>query len=131
MRHSGAMPSLPTPFRAALGLAAQAIDEIKHLPDRAIELPVLAVSTVLQISLRAQQQYAMLAARGDDLLNHRGTTDQPPPWATFDDPASAADPTDDPTPAADPTEDRPAPPRKTVRRPRNGPPSRFDAIGDE
>jgi hypothetical protein len=135
------MPSLPTPFRAALGLAAQAIDEIKHLPDRAIELPVLAVSTALQISLRAQQQYAMLAARGDDLLNHRGTTDQPPPWATFDDPASAADPTDDPasaadptddpTPAADPTEDRPAPPRKTVRRPRNGPPSRFDAIGDE
>jgi hypothetical protein len=131
MRHSGAMPSLPTPFRAALGLAAQAIDEIKHLPDRAIELPVLAVSTALQISLRAQQQYAMLAARGDDLLNHRGTTEQPPPWATFDDPAPAADPTDDPAPAADPTEDRPAPPRKTVRRPRNGPPSRFDAIGDE
>ncbi|MEO6885114.1 MAG: hypothetical protein ABI232_02350 [Jatrophihabitantaceae bacterium] len=80
------MPSLPSPFRAAIGLAAQALQDAKHLPDKAIELPMLAVSTALQLSLRAQQRYAQLAARGDDVLNHRPTTDEPPPWATFDDP---------------------------------------------
>jgi hypothetical protein len=115
------MPSLPTPFRAALGLAAQAVEEARHLPDRAIELPMLAVSTALQLSLRAQQRYAMLAARGDELLNPRSTTDEPPPWATFDEPLTSVDL----------GEDEPGPPRKTVRHPRNGAPSRFDAIGDE
>ena len=110
------MPSLPTPFRAAIGLAAEALDEARHLPDKAIELPMLAVSTALQLSLRMQQRYAMLAARGEELLNRRETTDEPPSWATFDDPVS---------------DERPAAVRKTVRRPRNGAPSRFDAIGDE
>ena len=111
------MPPLPTPFRAVIGLAAEALDEARHLPDKAIELPMLAVSTALQLSLRVQQRYAMLAARGEELLNRRETTDEPPSWATFDDPVPDGD-------------DRPAG-RKTVRHPRNGAPSRFDAIGDE
>lgn len=84
MGQAGVMPGLPTPLRAALGLAATALDEARHLPDRAIELPMLAVSTALQMSLRAQQRYAALAARGDALLTGRITTDEPPPWATFD-----------------------------------------------
>ena len=46
------------PVRAAVGLVAVAADEARTLPDRAIELPVLAVSTALQMSLRAQQRYA-------------------------------------------------------------------------
>jgi hypothetical protein len=79
---------LPGPVRALVGLVASAADEAKHLPDRAIELPMLAVSTALQMSLRAQQRYARLAARGDDVLHRRPTTDEPPPWATFDDPVS-------------------------------------------
>jgi hypothetical protein len=79
---------LPSPVRAAVGLVAAAADEAKHLPDRAIELPMLAVSTALQMSLRAQQRYARLAARGDELLNRRGATDDPPAWATFDEPVS-------------------------------------------
>jgi hypothetical protein len=119
------MSPLPTPLRAAIGLAAQAVDEARHLPDRAIELPMLAVSTALQLSLRAQQRYALLAARGDELLNRRDTTDEPPSWATFDEPVTPVDLGDE---APDIATDVP---RKTVRRPRNGAPSRFDAIGDE
>lgn len=91
MRHCGVM-HLPSPLRAAVGLIATAADEAKRLPDRAIELPMLAVSSALQASLRAQQRYARLTARGDDLLNWRTESDDPPPWATFDEPV----PTDDP-----------------------------------
>jgi len=118
------MPQLPTPLRAALGLVATALDEARHLPDKAIELPMLAVSTALQVSLRVQQRYAHLAARGDDLLNHRQPTDDPPPWATFDAPV----PVDTLAMAEQP---EPNAPRKTVRSPRNVKPSAFDAIGDE
>jgi hypothetical protein len=134
MRQAYVMPQLPSPFRAALGLAAEAAEQARHLPDKAIELPMLAVSTALQLSLRAQQRYAMLAAKGEDILNHRETTDEPPPWATFDAPVDDA-----PVPGApdhDGTvDDAPVPaaprPGKSVKRPRNGAPSRFDAIGDE
>ncbi|MEO8888256.1 MAG: hypothetical protein ABI301_04065 [Jatrophihabitantaceae bacterium] len=115
------MPQLPSPIRAALGLAAEAAEQARHLPDKAIELPMLAVSTALQLSLRAQQRYALLAAKGDDILNHREPTDEPPPWATFDAPIDDV-----------PIDDEPAvKPGKAVNRPRNGTPSRFDAIGDE
>ncbi|HEU5006141.1 MAG TPA: hypothetical protein VFT67_04160 [Jatrophihabitantaceae bacterium] len=90
------MPQLPSPFRAAIGLAAEAAEQARSLPstlpNKALELPMLAVSTALQLSLRAQQRYAMLAARGEEILNHRETTDEPPEWATFDDPAPADDP---------------------------------------
>lgn len=79
---------LPGPLRAAVGLVVSAADEAKHLPDRAIELPMLAVSTALQMSLRAQQRYARLTARGDEVLNRRAATDDVPPWATFDEPVS-------------------------------------------
>jgi hypothetical protein len=73
-------------LRAALGLAANAVDAARNLPDRAVELPVLAVSTALQFSLRAQQRYAELTLRGDELLGRlHGPPDEPPSWATFDD----------------------------------------------
>ncbi len=80
---------LPGPVRAAVGLAASAADNAKHLPDRAIELPMLAVSTALQVSLRAQQRYARLTARGDQALSRRKTGDEPPEWATFDEPVTS------------------------------------------
>jgi hypothetical protein len=82
------MVSLPTPLRAALGLAATVLDEARRLPDRAIELPMLAVSTALQMSLRAQQKYAALTARGDALLAGRHVTDEPPDSARFFDDAT-------------------------------------------
>jgi len=50
------MAPLPTPVRAALGLAAITVEQARTLPDRVLELPVLAVSTALQFSVRAQQR---------------------------------------------------------------------------
>ena len=84
MRHPGRMPPLPSPVRAALGLAATMLDEARHLPDKAIELPMRAVSTALKYSLRAQQRYAELAARGDEIIAARQTGDEAPSWAKFD-----------------------------------------------
>jgi hypothetical protein len=126
------MPQLPTPFRAVIGLAATAMEEAKHLPDKAIELPMLAVSTALQLSLRAQQRYAHFAAVGDEVLNRREPTDEPPPWATFDDdiPGDPNRPLADLDGALDEAEELPSP-RKTVRRPRNAAPSAFDAVADD
>src|SRR5205823_5077796 len=78
--------SIPTPLRAAAGLAAATIDEARRLPDRLLGFPVLAVSTALQVSLKAQQRYAELVARGDQLLEQlRGQQDGAPGWARFDD----------------------------------------------
>lgn len=144
------MPQLPSPLRAAIGLAAEAAEQARHLPDKAIELPMLAVSTALQLSLRAQQRYAMLAAKGEEILNHRPATDEPPPWATFDDPVSAPfppevarfpEPHDEPSgepgsgPAGDPGSGPGPKPRsapgKSVRAPRNNAPSRFDSVDDD
>lgn len=181
MRHAGVM-HLPGPLRAAVGLAVTAAGEARRLPDRAIELPMLAVSTALQLSLRAQQRYAHLAERGDAVLNRRPVADDPPPWATFDDPVLPVDsvPTDDEVALTDVTLaagvlpddvlpdavvsdavvpddvvvlDEPPPDRapaakktaraprkaaakrtstgKAVRKPRNGAPSRFDAVEDD
>ncbi len=126
------MSPLPSPFRAAVGLLATVTDEARHFPDKAIELPMLALSTALQVSLRAQQRYAQLTARGDEVLNRSEPTDEPPAWATFDPPVAADL---DPGPnqlglASDPVAPD-EPPRKTVRRPRTGKPSAFDAVGDE
>jgi hypothetical protein len=151
------MPSFPGPLRAAVGLVAVAAEEARTLPDRAIELPVLAVSTVLQLSVRAQQRYAQLVARGEDILNGRIAGDEPPPWATFDDPvtvdavvsetpAELAAPDDRPVDAvgdvthdtgrgADlvPDLDSSADPGagKSLNARRDAAPSRFDSVGDE
>jgi len=80
------MASLPTPIRIALGLAATAVDEARRLPEKLPQLPVTAVSTAMQASLRVQQRLAELTARGDEVLTRlQGTSDDPPAWATFDD----------------------------------------------
>lgn len=90
MRHAGGMSQLPSPLRAALGLVVTTIDNARTLPAKIIELPVLAVSTALQASLRAQQRYAELEMRGDELLGRlRPAPDEAPEWATFDEPPSA------------------------------------------
>jgi hypothetical protein len=111
------MPQLPSPFRAAIGLAAEAAEQARSLPstlpNKALELPMLAVSTALQLSLRAQQRYAMLAARGEEILNHREPTDEAPEWATFDDPVPPTGPT------------RPTGPTGRAGR------SKFDIVGDD
>jgi hypothetical protein len=147
---------LPGPVRAVVGLVASAADEAKHLPDRAVELPMLAVSTALQMSLRAQQRYARLTARGDEALSRRRTGDDPPEWATFDDPvvAPVADDTTAPSVPVEPPAQAPATARKAARKtprkaagkkaatrkaagpksvsaPRHTTPSRFDRVTDD
>jgi hypothetical protein len=84
------MPTLPTPIRAALGLAATAVDEARKLPETlphaVTTVPMIAVSTAMQASLRMQQHIATLAARGDEVLTRlHGTSADAPSWATFDD----------------------------------------------
>jgi hypothetical protein len=82
---------IPTPLRAVAGLAAATIDEAKRLPTRLVGLPVLAVSTALQTSLKVQQHYADLVIRGDELLAQlRPEPAEAPEWATFDDDVSEA-----------------------------------------
>jgi hypothetical protein len=79
------MAEVPGPVRATLGLVAVTVDGARMLPAKAVELPVLAVSSVLQLSLRAQQRYAELTMRGDEVLGRlRRAPEEPPEWATFD-----------------------------------------------
>ena len=103
---------IPMPLRAAAGLAAVAIDSARKLPQQLVGFPVLAVSAALQASLKVQQQYAELVARGDQLLSQlRGPQEGTPEWARFDDdepaagdawPRSAFDAVPDPGPDSGP-----------------------------
>jgi hypothetical protein len=78
--------SIPTPLRALAGLAAAALDESRRLPAHLAGLPVLLASTAFEASLKLQQRYAELVARGDELLANLGPLpDGAPPWARFDD----------------------------------------------
>lgn len=88
------MSQLPTPVRAAVGLAATVVDRLRRLPQEAPELPVQLVGNAMQLSLRAQQRLARLIARGDEVIGQvRGAPDDAPSWARFDDaPAPAPEP---------------------------------------
>jgi hypothetical protein len=104
MVHARGMALLPTPVRAAIGLAAVVVEQARTLPDRALELPVLVVSTALQFSVRIQQRYAELALRGDELLGRlHEPPEEPPSWATFDDDEPEAEPAADTGQAAQDT----------------------------
>ncbi|SOD75140.1 hypothetical protein SAMN05892883_4345 [Jatrophihabitans sp. GAS493] len=79
------MSQLPRPLRATIGLVFTCVDTVRSSPEKALEVPMLAVSTALQFSLRAQQRYAEFTVRGDEVLGRlRPTPDEPPAWATFD-----------------------------------------------
>jgi len=98
---------IPPPLRAAAGLAALTIDTARRVPQQLVGLPVLAVSNALQASLKAQQTYAALIARGDEVLGQLRRGDDAP-WARFDDdepsgarPQSAFDAAPEPAGAAD------------------------------
>jgi hypothetical protein len=117
------MAPLPTPVRAAIGLMADAVDAARTLPERAVELPVLAVSTALQVSLRAQQRYAEWTLRGDELLARlHEPPEEPPPWATFDDEEPVPAPAE---PAGQPatTATTPEPPDASAALPAAGEPA--------
>ncbi len=97
-----------------VGFTATAAENAKHLPEKAIEIPMLVVSTALQLSLRAQQQYATYAARGEQILTGHGQSEEVAGWATFD----------------PPVDDLPEPAKKISAR-RGTAPSRFDAVDEQ
>ena len=79
---------IPEVVRAVAGLAATVLDEARKLPETLPGLPVRLIGQALQTSLRVQQQYSGLVARGDELFTGlRG--DAEPGMATFDDDAPA------------------------------------------
>ncbi len=86
------MPRLPLAVRVAAGLAATAVDEVRHLPSTMVSLPVTAVSQVLQSYMRAQQQVTALAIKGDEVLSFLSPAQETPEWATFDDDQQVATP---------------------------------------
>jgi hypothetical protein len=100
------MASIPTPIRATLGLLATALDAVQELVDHAPEIPMEAVGNSMQLSLRLQQHYVALLTRGDEFLaSLRGAPEEPPAWATFDEPPPSG-PNADSSSGADPlTED--------------------------
>ena len=144
MVHARGMAPLPTPVRAALGLAAITVEQARTLPDRVLELPVLAVSTALQFSVRAQQRYAEWALRGDEMLSRlHEPPDEPPSWATFDEEVATAEPESEPAaepePEPEPVSDAvlsdtsEAPPRRRRAKtplPAHAEPSPLDAASD-
>ena len=144
MVHARGMAPLPTPVRAALGLAAITVEQARTLPDRVLELPVLAVSTALQFSVRAQQRYAEWALRGDEMLSRlHEPPDEPPSWATFDEEVATAEPESEPAaepePEPEPVSDAvlsdtsEAPPhrrRAKTPHPAHAEPSPLDAASD-
>jgi len=75
---------IPEPVRAVAGLAATLLDEARKLPATLPALPVRALGLAMQTTLKLQQEYSGLVARGDEVLTGlRG--DDEPGLATFDD----------------------------------------------
>ena len=70
------MPSsIPTPLAAALGLVPTVLGGVRRLPGRAVQLPVLAVSSALSGAVAARREYDDLAERGERLIARlRGTS---------------------------------------------------------
>jgi len=75
---------IPEVVRAVAGLAATVLDEARKLPETLPGLPVRLIGQALQTSLKVQQQYSGLVARGDEVFTGlRGEAE--PGLATFDD----------------------------------------------
>jgi hypothetical protein len=75
---------IPEFVRAAAGLAATVLDEAQKLPQTLPGLPVRALGLAMTASMKLQQQYACLVARGDELFTGMRGEDEPG-LATFDD----------------------------------------------
>lgn len=86
--------SLPTPVRIAAGLVGTVADRVSTLPQDLPNLGVSLVGQAFRLSLKARQQVAQLAVRGDELLSGlRSGPPAQPAWATFDEDIDAADDT--------------------------------------
>jgi hypothetical protein len=70
------MPSsVPTPLAAAFGLVPTVLGGVRRLPGKAVQLPILALSTALTSVDAARREYDDLAQRGERLIAKlRGTS---------------------------------------------------------
>lgn len=83
--------------RVAVGAAVYAIEEARRLPSAAVQLPVTAVSHVVQTGMHVQQFVTDLAVRGDEVIEKlAGQPVENPSWATFEDDAVFAAHTEPP-----------------------------------
>ncbi|MGK5172871.1 hypothetical protein [Geodermatophilus sp. CPCC 205761] len=81
---------IPQAIRAVAGLTATVLDEVLRLPRTLPGLPVRVIGLAMQATMKLQQHYTGLVARGDEVFTGlRG--EQEPGLATFDEdlPASA------------------------------------------
>ncbi|MBF6166771.1 lipid droplet-associated protein [Streptomyces gardneri] len=81
--------------RVAAGAAVYALEESRRLPTAAMNLPITAISQMLQTTMHVQQFVTSLALKGDavfDRLANRPV--EQPEWATFEE-----DLADEPSPA--------------------------------
>src|SRR4051812_21995071 len=82
---------IPEAVRAAAGLTATVLDEVRRLPETLPGLPVRVLGMAMQLSMKVQQTYADLVARGDELFTGIRGEDEPG-LATFDDDEAAGGP---------------------------------------
>ncbi|MGY1637948.1 hypothetical protein ACI78V_14985 [Geodermatophilus sp. SYSU D00742] len=82
---------IPQAIRAVAGLAATVLDEARRLPQTLPGLPVRVVGLAMQATMKLQQHYAGLVARGDELLTGIRGEDEPG-LATFDEDLPEATP---------------------------------------
>ncbi|SNS27253.1 hypothetical protein SAMN06893096_1038 [Geodermatophilus pulveris] len=74
---------IPQAVRAVVGLTATVIDDVVALPRTLTGLPVRVIGLAMQATMRLQQHYSGLVARGDEVLTGlRGEAE--PGMATFD-----------------------------------------------
>ncbi|SDN42733.1 hypothetical protein [Geodermatophilus sp. DSM 45219] len=74
---------IPQAVRAAVGLAATVIDDARQLPHTLVALPVRVIGLAMQATMKVQQHYSGLVARGDEVFTGlRGEAE--PGLATFD-----------------------------------------------
>lgn len=82
---------IPEAVRAVAGLAATVLDEARKLPETLPGLPIRVLGMAMQVSMKLQQHYAGLVARGDELFTGMHGEDEPG-LATFDEDEPAAAP---------------------------------------
>ncbi|MFD3746428.1 lipid droplet-associated protein [Nocardia sp. NPDC058633] len=71
--------------RVAAGAAVYALEETRRLPVAAVNLPITALSRVLQTTMHVQQFVTSLALKGDGVFERLGSAPaEQPEWATFD-----------------------------------------------
>jgi hypothetical protein len=74
---------IPQVVRAVIGLAATVLDDTRQLPRTLPSLPVRVIGLAMQATMKLQQHYSGLVARGDEVFTGlRGESE--PGLATFD-----------------------------------------------